>query len=120
MKELNKKEEKFMKSLEWYVLMYDFNADKLEHYNIFNNTNMWYRIPELIKDFVTYEDFKEELRSLLVYCFWSKREYELFIGDAFEDDLEKYEKVDIYSQVLPNLDILANYIIDKWNNKEIK
>ena len=48
-------------------------------------------------------------------AFWSKREYELSIGDAFDTNLNNYEKIDVYTQILPNFDILIDYIL-KENN----
>ena len=104
--------------MEWYVLNYNLNKRKLEYYNIFNNV----RFSEGIEDILNtlrlypdrwYEDFKEAVKIKLMSAFWCRREYELSIGDAFDDDLDNYEKIDIYSQVLPNLDHLCNYILNE-------
>lgn len=101
--------------MEWYVLNYEWNKRKIIKYNIFNNINFKEGIENLLKEFITYEDFIERLDSLLKYCFWCKREYEISVGDLFEQDLNKYEKIDVYSQIKPNIKILAKYIIDKYN-----
>lgn len=106
-----------MKKLEWYVINYDFNARKLENFNIFRNIKFVRGVEELLDNYINFEDFTNKLERELKYCFWCKREYEVFIGDAFEEDLQKYEKVDIYSQVKPNVKILAKYIIDNYNNE---
>ena len=36
------------------------------------------------------------------------------VGDLFEKDLDKYEKIDVYQQLKPNLNTLADYIIYQW------
>jgi len=99
----------------FYVLNYDFNSKKMVMYNIFNNARLTEGIDELIANFITYEDFREKLKNLLMYCFWSKREYEIMATDLFEDDPGKWEKIDIYYQVLPNIDVIAKIIIDCHN-----
>ena len=106
-----------MRKLEFYVLNYDFNKKELYNMNIFNNCKFIEGIKEAVNKYTSlsaynYNSFKEDIQKELQYAFWCKREYELFIGDAFETNLDNYEKVDVYSQVLPNLDLLCNYILD--------
>lgn len=104
------------KDLEWYVLNYDFNKKQVENFNIFRSSRFLDCLKETLEHFKNtndYKMFKEELKTDLMYSFWSKREYEISVGDAFEEDLSKYEKIDIYDQVLPNLDNLAMYLIQK-------
>lgn len=105
-----------MENLEWYVLNYDFNGKKVENFNIFRSSRFVDGVEKLLDNYFTFEDFVEKLENELRYSFWSKREYEIFVGDAFEEDLNRYEKIDIYSQVKPNVRILAKYIIDNYNN----
>lgn len=104
--------------MEFYALNYDFNKKCLYNMNIFNNITFKESIDDAIKDYYTdglsFEDFKQIVQNCLRYAFWSKREYELFIGDAFDKDLSNYEKIDVYSQVLPNLNILTNYILNNY------
>lgn len=106
-----------MKNLEWYVLNYNFNEKKLENFNIFRSNKFIKGVEYLLEYYTTFENFVKELDSELLYVFWSKREYEISVGDAFETDLNKYEKIDIYYQVKPNLRTLAKYIIDNYNDK---
>ena len=100
--------------LEWFVLNYDFNRKKIENYNIFRNFYFIENIKKLLEEHLTFEDFIIQLDKKLRYSFWSKREYEISVGDAFEENLNKYEKIDVYSQVKPNIKILAKYIIDNY------
>lgn len=110
-----------MENLEYYVLNYDWNRKKLYNFNIFDSIRFSEFLEKDFEDYKengrNYETFKEEVRKDLMSAFWSKREYELFIGDAFDTNIDNYEKVDVYSQVLPNLDILVKYIIDNLDTE---
>ena len=104
-----------MKTLpKFNVLYFDFNAKELKPYNIITE--------DLIEDFkkktkslTSIEDKKKILDDYFLYHYWSKREYELFIGDAFEEDISKYKKVDIYTQIQMNFDVIYNLIIKAIN-----
>ena len=98
--------------MEWYVLNYDFNKKQIIKFNIFNNIKFYSGVKELLEDYTDIDDFVSGLTSLLRYCFWCKREYEISVGDAFENDLDKYVKLDIFEQVIPNVKVLAYYIIN--------
>ena len=95
--------------MEWYVLNYNFNTKRIENYNIFRNIRFTEFLPQYVNGYeqgtLTYDQLKEAVR----------REYEIFVGDAFETNLNNYEKIDVYRQVLPNLETLVKYILD---NKE--
>lgn len=101
---------------EWYVLNWDFNHDTYEMYNIFNNCHVHEYTNKLCRDYktkhMTFDEFKEELRKIIMWQEWGRCEYEIvvsyFIGDA------KEYKIDCYTQVLPNLDILASYVLHKY------
>ena len=101
--------------MEWYVLNYDFNKKQIIKFNIFNNIKFYSGVKELLESYTDIDDFVSGLTSLLRYCFWCKREYEISVADAFEEDLSKYEKIDVYRQVAPNLKLIANLIIDYHN-----
>jgi hypothetical protein len=99
--------------MEWYVLNYDWNKKEVYNYNIFTNVKFNSGITEILasnpEDF---NEFVEKLDRELKYCFWSKREYEISVGDAFEEDANKLTKIDVYSQVAPNVKQLAIYIME--------
>lgn len=105
--------------MEWYVLNYNFNEKKVETFNIFRNARFSEAVQELLDNYITFDDFVEKLKNEVKYSFWSKREYEISVGDAFcrEEELEKW---DISMQVLPNIKILAKYIIDFYNGEKVE
>ena len=101
--------------MEWNVLNYDFNSKKVYNYNIFNNAKFIRGVQDLLDNFITFDDFVEKLEREVKYCFWAKREYEISVGDLWEQDPAKYEKIDVAYQVLPNIKVLAEYIINSHN-----
>ena len=105
--------------MEWYVLNYNFNERKIELFNIFRSVRFTRGVKVLLENYITFDDFVEKLKNEIKYSFWSKREYEISVGDAFcgEEELEKW---DVSMQVLPNIKILAKYIIDFYNEEEVE
>ena len=103
--------------MEWYVLNYDFNEAKAYNFNIFNSSRLIDGLKRKFDDNLdaNREEFKKEVDSLLRYCFWCKCEYEIYVIDAFHDENKDYTKIDVYTQLKPNLDILVDYIL---KNKE--
>lgn len=106
-----------MKNLKWYVLNYNFNEKKVENFNIFRSVRFVESVQDLLDNYITFEDFVKKLENILRYSFWSKREYEIFVSDAFETNINNFEKIDVYSQIKPNIKILAKYIIDNYNSE---
>ena len=102
--------------MKWFVLNYDFNSKKVVDYNIFNNIKFSRGVNELVENYDgDFKDFALNLNSLAKYCFWSKREYEISVGDLFEQDINAYEKIDVYRQVEKNIEVLAHYILSESN-----
>ena len=93
------------------VLNYNFNAQKLEPYNIIND-GLIEEFKKIKKKTSSVEEQKKELDHYFLWRYWSKREYEIFVGDAFEEDLKKYEKVDVYKQIKMNFDLIFNIVKD--------
>lgn len=102
--------------MEWYVLNYNFNSKKIEPINIFNYGNFLKDIKEIYKEYIEKKEdiefFENKINSELLYYFWSKREYEISVGDLFEKDLEKYEKIDVYYQVKMNFKAFIEYLLN--------
>lgn len=121
---------------EYYVLNYDFNGRKAKMFNIFNNIHVqehtekeikrYLRSPKKYKvkflryveqkDLTGFDALCEEIRSILQWQLWSRCEYEISVGDAFEKDIDKLEKWDCYMQCLPNIKMITRDII--WQYKQ--
>lgn len=104
-----------MKTLpEFNVLCFDFNAKVLKPYNIITE-NLLEEFKKKTKSLTSTKDKKKVLDDYFLYHYWSRREYELFIGDAFEEDISKYKKVDIYTQIQMNFDVIYKLVVKATN-----
>ena len=130
---------------EYYVLNYDCNKKKVENFNIFRNClvqehtekaiRKYLRSPKNYKYVVQYKnDFLgreeiavygfdalvKEIDSIIKWCEWSKREYEVSVGDAFETDCKKLEKWDCYGQAKPNIEMITREVIYQYKQQKKK
>lgn len=104
--------------LEWYVLRVDCNSHKVVKYNILND-----EIKDIIykgikrKEINTYAELKARLDRWMHYYYWCKCECEMLIGSLFFKSEDELEKVDMYRQIEPNLDRIAEYIVHAMDIK---
>ena len=121
---------------------YDFNKKKVVNYNIFNNIRVqewtekevrkYLRAPKKYKHIVQYKNDFLGREEIAVYGFdalveeidrtiaWQERgrcEYECSVGDAFETDINNYEKWDTYSQAKPNMAIITHEVIRQYKEQ---
>lgn len=107
--------------LKWNVLYWNTNKNKVENYNIFSNdfkNNLYKKIKT--KKITNYNELKEDVNKWAMYHYWSKTECEMAIGPLWFnklEDLEQFEKIDMYRQIEMNLDRIVEYII---NTMQIK
>ena len=125
---------------EYYVLNYDCNGHKIVPFNIFRNILVQEETEKAIRKYLrspknfTYKSFdgKEilhgfdafvrELDGIIKWQEWSRRQYEVSVGDAFETDCEKLEKWDCYGQAHMNIEMIAHEVIRQYKaqKKEVK
>lgn len=96
------------KNLEWYVIIH--NSNKICRYNIFNEEfkNKLYK-KYRAKRLNSLSDLREFIKTYCMYNYWSRTEYEVLIGGLFED-LNTFEKIDVWYQLELNLDRIVEYI----------
>ena len=130
-----------MSKLHYYVYIENFNKKCIEKYNVLSDhfVKLLKAKTNSIKD---REEFAKEVKSVLMYNFWSKCEWEVIITDwpthitvdelnrlqkeldeytatyghppyALSVDLRVAEKIDVYDQIMLNWDIFINYL---WEN----
>lgn len=107
---------------EWYVLNEYFNRNhSIEPFNIFNNIHVNEETNKLCvkykKDKMSFEDFTEELRKIIMWQEWSRCEYEILVSSLFDDKKEHEKKIDCYEQALPNMKIIAKYVLEEYYPK---
>ena len=125
---------------EYYVLNYNFNEHKVEMFNVFWNWNVQEWAEKEIKKYLRaprkykkqkngdgealygFDALCDEIRSIIMWQEWSRREYEISVGDAFETDCNKLEKWDCYDQCVPNIKMITRDIIRQYKEqlKEVK
>lgn len=102
---------------EWYVLNDNFNRKEIVPFNIFNNITVNQRTNKLCSQYKThkmsFEDFTEQLRRIIMCEEWSRCEYEILVNGMFSDE-DKVQKIDCYAQALPNIKIIAKYVLEEY------
>lgn len=114
-------------NLTYYAFIYDWNTKSLEWINVLGDRYKEHLVKALktkteevrIKN---RDELKKDLKSYLFYYYASRAEYEVSVGDLFcETDPVKYVdkmvKLDVYNQVIKNLDVMVDYIISKMDIK---
>ena len=118
---------------EYYVLNYNPNAKKIEPFNIFRNCYVQEYTEKAIKKYLRspknykYERYGEdtlygfeglckEIERIIQWQEWSRREYEISVGDAFEKDCDYLEKWECYGQCVANIPMITREVI--WQYKQ--
>ena len=119
---------------EYYVLNYNPNANKIEPFNIFRNCYVQEYTEKAIKKYLRspknykyerygedtlygFEGLCQEIEKTIQWQEWSRREYEISVGDAFEKDCNKLEKWDCYMQTKPNIPMIARECIYQYKQQ---
>lgn len=94
--------------MEWNVYYHDFNHQKIVTYNVFNHGSFNKEINQLSQKNFDKSEFKEQLKIIAMYYFWSKTEWEVIISPwvGKGDD----EKIDVYDQLKLNWDKFVDYV----------
>lgn len=111
-----------MKQLKWNVYVYSFNSRQIVTFNIFDHEGFKNDILKIPKK-ISLDDFnlfKEQLRRELMYYYWCKCEWEIIISPWPTHDNDPEIKVDVYSQVMLNFDVFAEYVFNTLRNRRRK
>lgn len=108
----------------YYALNYNFNERKIEFFNVFNNILVYEHTVKAVNDYwkgkYTLEEFINELDHIIMWQEWSRCEYEIAVGYLFEEDMDKFEKIDCYQQAHANIDLIAQQVINEFKKKHPK
>ena len=96
--------------MEWNVFYHNVNSQEIITLNIFEHGGFAKDVEKHLKKYADKEAFVKELKSSLMYFFWSKSEYEIIISPWCGGRNTKDKKVDIYSQVMLNWDKFVDYV----------
>jgi hypothetical protein len=105
-----------MKNLIWKVYIENFNAKRIEQYNVFDH----FKFSEEVK--VAYKEHKDDFDAFsvsvqrsLMYYFWSKCEWEIILSHWPPRKDAREEKIDVYDQVRLNWDHFCDYV---WSRRD--
>lgn len=105
------------KNLEWYAFREDFNRNELERFNVLGT---WFAediLKRIKRDKIdSYDKLKNEIRSELMYHYWSKAEHEVIVrGLHYREDRDNEFKIDVWYQLEKNLDRITEYVMKELN-----
>lgn len=107
-----------LKSLEWNVIVGDFNSKEIETYNIFDH---WRFKEDCDKNWKRHKKdraaFEDALKTDMMYYFWSKSEWEVIIQHWPPSERYKDKKIDVYEQVRLNWDIFVDYVWKSYSER---
>lgn len=98
------------------VIIFDINNNKFIYYDIINPLVQWYKDSK--KKLSTYEEFKNFIINKSQYYWWAKCEWEIILSDW--PNQETNEKVDVYKQVMANIDIITEIVMEECLKKKRK
>ena len=108
------------------VPMFGYNH-QIQMQNIFDNTIVYGDVFDLCaahaRGEMTFPSFTKSFDLILKSMYWSRYQYEIGLTIPLwsEKDMDNphkvpFKKVDVYSFIKPNIEILAKYVIDTFNN----
>lgn len=98
-------------NLEWNVFYYDLNAKEIQVLNVFNHGRYRKDVEDLLHKCTDMEEFSDKLKSVTMYYFWSKCEWETVIYPWVGDD-KAAKKIDVFWQLQNNWSRFVEYLWD--------
>ena len=95
----------------FYVLTWNFNSDRLVHYDV---------LPYFRRNCAkcdNYKSFKGEVERTSRYKFWARCEYEM-ICSGWPVQKNEY-KLDVHEQVMMNIDIITDILWEEITNGNV-
>ena len=103
-------------NLQWMVFRYDFNSRQIEEFNIFDHGRFREEVCKLMDDAsLTYPEFRGHIRSVLMYYFWAKCEWEVVVS-GWPDG--RGVKIDVFEQMMLNFDRFIDYLYSEISRKK--
>jgi len=108
----------------FYVLTWDFNKDKIEHYDVlpYLRDRLEERIEKhredkdkYLKAPKSFNEFKRFVEDESLYQFWSRCEYEMIVHGC---PLKRNDyKIDVHEQIMMNIDVISGILFDEYWDK---
>lgn len=99
--------------LEWNVYCENFNAQKIEIFNVFRHYGFHEDCKKAARKYSKdKEAFEKAIKSSAMYYFWSKCEWEIILSDWPPSGRFSKEKIDVYDQLRLNWQAFIDYTWD--------
>lgn len=98
--------------LEWNVYVNYFNDRKIKPYNVFDHYSFTEDLKKIARKYGKDKaEFADQVRSSVMYYFWSKAEWEIILSTLSQSH---ERKIDVHDQIVMNWERFINYL---WEHK---
>lgn len=101
--------------IRWNVFYHNCNSRSIETFNIFEHGSFREYVKKAAKKYQNREDFAKQLRSEVMYYFWSKCEWEVLVTPWISPRESEKKKIDVCWQIMNNWDVFVDYT---WANRK--
>lgn len=101
--------------LKWNVFIGNWNTKKIMVHNVFDHDRFYEACVEAKNTYTDKDEFAFQVKSAMMYYYWSKCEWEVTIHHWPEAKNFNNRKIDVFEQVTLNWDRFIDYL---WNNRE--
>jgi hypothetical protein len=92
------------------VIIFNVNSGKFEPYDVMTYFVRCYLSEKKNKQPVTFDEFKEFVKSKSMYMYWARCEYEIILSDW--PNKRKHKKIDIHEQIMMNIDLVSRLLME--------
>lgn len=102
--------------LEWNVYVTYFNDRKIKPYNVFDHYGFTEDLKKIARKYSNDKaEFADQVRSSVMYYFWSKSEWEIVLSELIPSCQSSCKrKIDVHDQIVMNWEHFINYL---WEHK---
>ena len=101
--------------IRWNMFYHNCNSRSIETFNVFEHGSFREYVKQAAKKYQSKEDFAKQLRSEVMYYFWSKCEWEVLVTPWVSPRESEKKKVDVCWQIMNNWDVFVDYT---WANRK--
>lgn len=95
-------------SMKWNVYYHDINSGEIRAHNVFNHSGFRRDVICVLEKCKDKEDLAKQVRSSLMYYYWSKSEWEVTVGPWAGKG--NTIKIDVFDQIMLNWDHFVDYL----------
>lgn len=104
----------------FYVINEDFNKKEFVKYDIMPYLVRCYEETKPKDKPTDFGGFKEFVDRKSMYMYWSRCQYEIVLVPLIGDREKQATKIDVYMQIIPNIDVITNVLMENLGLNETK